>query len=189
MNAIDPRIIRFVDEILLPRRSPAPGVPPELRPVPDSTDEWSDWIAIGSPVTDAELAEVQADFNVELPQLYLDYFRYKQIYDGDQGLIRFPDMRPPDPLSHLKQTLSLHRDFFAQTNRQRYVPFADDGNDGGPLCFNMDEPTQDRDFAVYFVDHELFRDTSYVGERWYKSFADVLLAVERDRLSYDQGGE
>ncbi len=186
MNTIDPRITRFVDEILLPRQSPTVGVPPELRPDPSHTDEWSRWIAIDSPVTKSDLNALQTEFGVVLPRLYLDYFQYKQIFDGDHGLVRFPDMRPPDPLSDLRHTLSVYQDFFINTKRCRYIPFAEDGNDGGPLCFNLDEPTADGDFAVYFVDHELFRDPSYLGERWYDGFADLILAVERDRLSYDQ---
>lgn len=186
LAAIDPRIVRFVDEILLPRRNLAVGVPSSLRPDPDNQDEWSDWVAIDSTVTVSDLLDLQSKFQISLPSLYLDYFRYKQIYDGDQGIIRLPDMKPPDALADLRKLISFCREHFAGTKRERYVAFADDGNDGGPLCFNLDEPTSDDDFAVYFVDHELLGDASYAGERWYDGFASVLLAIEQDRLSYDE---
>ncbi|MCU0718776.1 MAG: SMI1/KNR4 family protein [Pirellula sp.] len=186
MAQIDPRIVRFVDDIVLPRRGPAVGVPSALRLDPNNRDEWSDWIAIDSTIDESDLLDLQSELHITLPSLYLDYFRYKQIYDGDQGIVRLPDMKPPDPLADLRNTISVYQEHFAGTKRERYVAFADDGNDGGPLCFNLDEPTPGDDFAVYFVDHELLRDASYVGERRYDGFASVLVAIEKDRLSYDE---
>lgn len=121
---------------------------------------------------------------VSLPPLFRDYFLYKQILDGDRGIIRLPDMTPPDPLANLKSQMAVVHDCRA-LQQHSLLPFGQDGNNGGPICFKTDEPTTNGDYPIYVTDHERLSDLSYSGERRWNSFEHLLDEIQADILSYD----
>lgn len=84
-------MVRFIDDVLLPRIVEAPDVPAELRADPEDASEWSEWIAVESAVTGEDLDGVEA--GVRMPEVYRQYFLYRQILDGDLGLVQMPDVR------------------------------------------------------------------------------------------------
>ena len=185
MVAIDARkrIAHFIDEVVLPRANPLPAVPPELRGTWSSDDGWYSWIAIPSPISAKDWSDFEQSVGFDLPPLFREYFLYKQILDGDYGLVRLPDMSPPDPLDNLRaQTAVL---FECECLRhQALLPFGQDGNDGGPICFKVDEPTPDGDYPILFTDHESLADPAYPGERRWDSFEHLIDVLEADILSY-----
>ncbi len=175
---------RFIDEIVLPRRNPLPGLPPEYRADPSCSDEWSDWKIFESSVTDDDWSQLEREAGFRLPTLLQEYYRYKVIMDGDFGLVRLADMRPDTPLRELAANLRmLHQEDCLK--RSSLAPFAEDGNDGGPICFKFDQPTEDGDYPIYFVEHGLMRDPSYRGERRWGSFAELIDEIEKNFLAYD----
>ena len=105
--------------------------------------------------------------------------------DGDYGLVRLPDMQPSDPLASLRSQIAIAADPNCPALTQhKLLPFGQDGNDGGPICFKTDQPTEAGDFPIYFADHELLSDPSYSGKRVWDSFEHLLVAIESDILSY-----
>ena len=179
------RIAHFIDDVVLPRLNPLPGVPVELRGDWSSGDGWYSWIAIDSPVSDDDMNDIERDAGISLPPLFRAYFLYKQMLDGDYGLVRLPDMDPSDPLGNLRSQIAVSSDPNCPAlSQNNLLPFGQDGNDGGPICFKTDQPTDDGDFPVYFADHELLSDPSYSGKRVWDTFGQLLKAIETDILSY-----
>lgn len=166
-------IVSLIDEVVLPNAGPLPGVPPDLRGDPFLDDDWFYWTAVPSPVTADDLDDLEQQYRVSLPPLFREYFLYKQILDGDFGIVRMPDMCPPDPLASLKSQMSEFSNCEALQNHA-LLPFAQDGNDGGPICFKTDEPTLYGDYPVYFTDHELLLRPTYSGEKCWDSFEHLI---------------
>jgi len=184
MKPTQERIRHFIDDIVLPRANPLPGVPEELRGDWSSDDGWYSWKAIPSPVSWNDLAALEQRFGIKFPPLFSAYFLYKQILDGDYGIVRMPDMRPPSPLQELESQMMI---YFKSPSLQAHnlIPFGQDGNDGGPICFKTDLPTPEGDYPVYFTDHERLSDSKYAGEERWGSFESLITAIEADMISYD----
>ena len=125
---IEVKIKYFIDEIILPRANPLPGVPEHLRDEWNQED-WYSWIAIDSPIKKEDINEIERQLNVQFPKLFRDYFLYKQILDGDYGLVRLPDMEPDNPIEGLKSEVSLFFEY-EMFQKNSLLPFAQDGNDG-----------------------------------------------------------
>lgn len=175
-------IASFIDEVVLPNAGPLPVVPPELRGDPFLDDGWFLWIAVPSLVTEEDLDNLERQFRVRLPPLFREYFLYKQILDGDFGIVRVPDMTPPDPLANLRSQMSEFLNCEVLQNHA-LLPFAQDGNDGGPICFKIDEPTSNDDYPIYFTDHELLRRPGYSGEKRWDSFEHLLDDIRASTLA------
>ena len=175
---------QFVDEVAIPRRNPLPGVPESFRVDPSDDSEWTEWLAMPSPVTDRQLDAIESEFQILMPSVLREYFSHIQLLDGDFGMISMPHMRPPDPLSDLRHQIEIvnSHDIF---QRRSMLPFAQDGNDGGPLCFQCANDTRVLDAPVFFLDHELLNNDTYQGERRWNSFVEMLTAVAEDLISYD----
>ena len=180
---IDDKIKYFIDEIILPRANPLPGVPEHLRG-DWNQDDWYSWIAIDSPVKDEDLDEIEVKLNIKFPGLFRDYFLYKQIIDGDYGIVCLPDMLPENPLKELRSEVSMFlEDEFFKINS--LLPFGRDGNDGGPLCFKIDQPTSQGDYPIYFVDHSYMNIPNYSCEKKWESFESLIEFIIKDKLSYE----
>ncbi len=176
-------IRKFVDEVVLPRKRPLPGLPDLYRKNPGNGEEWDDWIELGSTVTHDDFSSVEEKFNIVLPEPLKAYFEYKVIFDGDFGIYRFPDMRPNKPLDNLISEIELMNDL-AFFKKNKLVPFAQDGNDGGPVCFKFNEESVEKGFPIYFTDHELLNHPDYEGELLFDSFVQFIEAIEKDMKSY-----
>ncbi len=143
---------RFVDELAVPRRGPLPCVPKSHRVDPSDESEWTEWLALPSPVTGQHLDALETEFDILMPSVLRQYFTHIQMLDGDFGLIRMPDMDANSPLSGLQQQIAIinSHDIFRE---QGYLPFVQDGNDGGPLCFKCDEQKRVADAPVFVTVH------------------------------------
>ncbi|WP_064792363.1 SMI1/KNR4 family protein [Shewanella woodyi] len=178
------RIKTFVDDFILPRKGPLPGLPEKFRENPDNGEEWDDWIEVASCVTNQDLDAIEERFETTLPHLLKLYLKYKIIFDGDFGIYRFPDMTPANPLKNLISQIDVinQSSFF---KAHKLLPFAQDGNDGGPICFKYDEDGIEKGFPIYFVDYDLIHNRDYEGEIIYESFIQLIDAIERNMQSYD----
>ncbi len=174
----------FIDEVVLPRANPLPGVPHDLRGEWSSGDGWYSWIAVPSLLTEKDLDAVEQTMGVKMPALFREYFLYKQILAADFGIVRLPKMMPPDPLANLKAQMAMLFQFKCLQDHA-LLPFGQYGNDGGPICFKFDEPNVDGDYPIYFTDHHLLSDKSYSGEKRWESFEELIDVIESNFLSYE----
>src|SRR5262245_15401963 len=88
------RIRRFVDEAFLPRAvTIAVGPPREMIDGEPVGDGWVPWKAVESPVTDEDIADLEAAIGAPLPPLFRAYLMYKCLLMTDFGMVRLPETR------------------------------------------------------------------------------------------------
>jgi hypothetical protein len=176
------RIKRFVDVFLAKGVRIAPRVPPDMVAGPSRDGDWTPWKAVDSPVDEEDVRRVEGVLGVALPPLFRAYLMHQCLLMTDFGIIRLPQTPSDRPLDEM---LGYVRVFVEEPywGRHGYVPFAYDGNDGGPMCFDTKRPSPENDYPVVFVDHERALQMSYTGEQRWDSFAALLDSLEGDLLS------
>jgi hypothetical protein len=180
------RIRRFVDEVFLPRAVTIGGdVPLEMIAGPADKFGWVPWKAVDSPVTDADILEVEEVIGAPLPSLFRAYLMYKCLLMTDFGILRLPETPYNHPLGPFLLYVRI-MDEQPYFRPRRVVPFGSDDNGVGPLCFDLKRPLADGDYPVLLYDHELLHRPEYAGRPWSASFAELLDRVEADLLSFDQ---
>ena len=183
---VQDRIRRFVDEAFLPRAWDSTSNPPAAMLADGPTgDGWVTWKAVDSPVTDADVFRLEATIGSPLPPLFRAYLMYKCLLMTEFGLVRLPSTPADDPLASVRIYVRL-MDEQPYFRPRGLVPFGEDGNDGGPLCFDTSRPTPDGDYPVMFTDHELLPRPGYRGEQRWSGFAELLDVLETDLRSLDQ---
>lgn len=179
MSAESPqlRIDRFIKVFLSSVAPYAPGVPDEMRDGPDDREGWCAWKPVASPVTQDMMQELEDSIGVPLPPLFKAYLTNKCLLMTDFGMLSLPEMRPDEPLEEFQGYLGLYQPG-SYWRTQKLLPFGEDGDATGPICFDISQPTVDGDYPVVFVDRERTRQPGYRGEKRWDSFAQMLDAVE-----------
>jgi hypothetical protein len=179
------RIRHFVDEVFLPRAVLiCPAVPPDMVDGPPDEEGWVPWKPVSSPVTDADILAVERVIGAPLPPLFRAWLMYKCLIMTDLGGVRLPETPANRPLHPFRQYVGI-MDSQPYFRPRRVVPFASDGNDVGPLCFDLSRPLPDGDYPVVLFDHELLGRPEYNGVPFADSFAALLDRVEADMRSFD----
>jgi hypothetical protein len=185
------RIRRFVDEVFLPRAVLIrPGAPPGMIDGPPDNDGWIPWKPVPSPVADADVLALEEAAGAPFPPLFRGWLMYKCLLMTDFGfdLFRLPETPSDDPLGDIWGYIGI-MDSQPYFRPRRVVPFASDGNGVGPLCFDLNSPLADGDYAVVLFDHELLHRHEYAGRPFANSFGAMLDMAEASMLSYDRPGE
>jgi hypothetical protein len=177
------RIKRFVSVFLEKGVRIAPGVPSNMVNGPPFDGDWIPWKPIESPVTENDVARLEAMTGVRFPPLFRAYLMYQCLLMTDFGIIRLPQLPSDRPL---EDVMGYMRVFNEETywRVHGYVPFAYDGNDGGRMCFDTKRPDAQNDYPIVFVDHERAVSINYVGEQRWSSFAALLDTLENDMLRH-----
>jgi hypothetical protein len=179
------RIHHFVDKVFLPRAVMIrPSVPAAMVDGSPNSDGWVPWKAIESPVTDEDISLFEGNIGATLPPLFRAYLMYKCLLMTDFGIVRLPEIPADYPLEPFGQLLGLLEDN-SNLRHRRLVPFAQDGNDAGPLCFDVGRRLPDGDCPVLLMDHELYDQPDYSGLVLAGSFAELLDRIEKDMLSFE----
>jgi hypothetical protein len=112
-------------------------------------DGWVRWHTVPSPVTDADLAAVEAWLPARLPSAMKTYFTYRCILMTDRLML--PEVPADDPLGPFVAEAKA----WAPLLEAGYIPFAEFGDGYGPVCLDTRQPNGD-DYAVGWIDHEHF---------------------------------
>jgi hypothetical protein len=136
-------------------------------------------------VTDAEILAIEGVIGAALPPLFRGWLMYKCLLMTDFGTVRLPEVPSDKPLRPFRGFVDI-LDSQPYFRPRRVVPFGSDGNDVGPLCFDLNRPLPDGDYPVVLFDHELLHRTDYAGEPFADSFASLLDRLEAELLSFDQ---
>jgi hypothetical protein len=180
------RIRRFVDEVFLPRAvTITPGGPADMLDGPPDASGWRSWKPLDSPVTDADMLDLEAVIGEPLPSLFRAWLMYRCLLMTDFGPVRLPDTPSDDPLGPFRRYVAL-MDSQPYFRPRRVVPFGSDGNGVGPLCFDLARRLPDGDCPVVLFDHELLHRPEYAGRPFADSFVALLDRLEADMLSYDR---
>jgi hypothetical protein len=182
------RIRQFVDDVFLPRAVLLrPGAPPDMIDGPPNKSGWVPWKAVPSPVTDADILALEEVAGAPFPPLFRGWLMYKCLLMTDFGfdLFRLPETPSDDPLGDIRGYIAM-MDSQPYFRPRRVVPFASDGDDVGPLCFDLTRPLPNGDYPVVLFDHELLHQPQHSGRPFAESFGGMLDMAEASMLSYDQ---
>jgi hypothetical protein len=180
------RIRSFVDEVFLPRAVTIAVEPPAAMVAGDPVDgDWFPWKAVDSPVSDGDILQLEKAIGAPLPPLFRAYLMYKCLLMTDFGILSLPKTPADDPLGAFRRYVVM-MDEEPCFRPRGFVPFAQDGNDGGPLNFDVRRPTPQGDYPVIYTDHELLHRPDYQGQQRWASFEELLEALEADMRSFDK---
>lgn len=185
-QAVQQRIRYFIDEIFLPNAITVwPGQPPkEMEDGPWGEGGWWCWKPCESPVTAGDILELEEKIGAPLPPLFRAWFMYKCVLMTDFGWIRLPDVISDDPFQWMWLNVEMMDSQAEYFRGRNIVPFADDGNDAGPVCFDLTRPLPDGDYPVLLFDHEMLDRPDYKGIEIAASFSDLLQKIEDGILEF-----
>ena len=127
-------------------------VPKEMMQSSIDRDGWYEWKLIPGTLTTDDYKKVEAKFKATFPDNFIEWHKRYFFEDGDCSIIRLPNSLPTKPLEKLIDNLDWY--IPEQLIPLGLIPFADEGNDAGPLVFDTRNTTDKKDFPIRVYDHE-----------------------------------
>lgn len=124
-----------------------PGVPVEMRRGEWEKDGWMDWKLVPSRLTEVDVVALEAELPFRLPPFFRAFLVTYFVLDLDFGNFQLPALPSNDPLRDVRPCL-LRPTLW----RIGYAPCG--GACGDPVCFDLQAPTCDGDFAVVAINHD-----------------------------------
>lgn len=134
------------------------GVPEEMRDGPVDEDGWVSWKALPSNVTDEQLSEIEEEYGFKFPPYFSGYLKacfqlldqvHSNKYEGN--LIMMSCCPSDNPLGPLRSLMKA----FSPLLSSGYVSFAEWNDGWGPMCLDLNNPTQDGDdFHIVWFDRD-----------------------------------
>jgi hypothetical protein len=139
---------------------------------PTDEDGWFEWKLINGTLVESDYKKLEKEFNIQLPKSFIEWHKEFFFLDGDCSILRLPVSNPNLPLKALRDQL----DWFIaeQLIPQKLYPFADEGNDTGPLVFDGRIAMKDNEFPIRVYDHEYGGDPEGLSEIIFSSFGKLL---------------
>ncbi|MDQ0171099.1 hypothetical protein [Paenibacillus tundrae] len=132
------------------------GVPHNMQVGEVDEEGWVRWEMIPSTVTEEQVRKLEQlhDIPNPVPPLYLAYLTTRHVLNVylryDHFMIGLPDLPSDNPLRSLHTLWEAWEPLIVQG----YIPFATYEDDAGPVCWDIQNPTKDEDYAVVWFDHE-----------------------------------
>lgn len=133
---------------------------------------WYEWELISGNLTDEDYEKVETKFNIIFPDIFIEWHKRYFFADCDCSIIRLPNSVPNMPLQGIIDNLDWH--IPEQLIPIGLVPFADEGNDAGPLVFDTRNKKDRNDFPIRVYDHEYGGDLEGLSEIIFSSFEKML---------------
>jgi hypothetical protein len=137
-------------------RDDEPGVPPEMRVGEVNHEGWVAWRVLPSALTEVDVRAVEEEYGVEFPPLFRAYLLarhhlFDQVHSRRYNqLIFMTDVPSRRPLQPLRDELRAWRPLIDAG----FVPFAEWGDQWGPMCFDVEHRAMDGDCPIVWMDHE-----------------------------------
>ncbi|WP_196937111.1 SMI1/KNR4 family protein [Sphingobacterium hungaricum] len=149
------------------------NVPKEMMASPVNSNGWYKWKLIPGTLTSDDYKNVEMRFNIQFPDSFIAWHKRYFFEDCDFPYVRLPNSMPTNPLEQIIDNL----DWFIAEELipLGFIPFADEGNDTGPLVFDTRNKKDNKDFPIRVYDHEYGGDLEGLSEIIFSSF-DKLLA-------------
>jgi hypothetical protein len=116
--------------------------------------------------------KIEDQFNVRLPNSFIEWHKSYYLLDGDCSLLRLPFSNPLQPLQEVKNNLDWY--IAKQLIPQKIYPFATEGNDGGPLVFDGRIEVANNEFQIRVYDQDFGGNLEGLGEVVFSSFSKLL---------------
>lgn len=188
-EAVQQRIRHFIDEVYVPwgiKYLPSEASERYENDDPEDEDAWWNWNLVESPVVESDILSLEQAIGAPLPPLFRAWFMFKSLPETDFGWVRLPHVLPNAPLKDLCDSVQWMNDERMLFRKRNVFPFADDGNDTGPLCFDLTRPLPDGDYPILLFDHELLHQPEYAGMEVAESFSRLLDLIEASLLNFDK---
>jgi hypothetical protein len=144
----------------------------EMMLSPVDQDGYFEWTLVKGTLTIEDYKKVEDKFQIRLPDNFKEWHRQYFFLDGDCSIIRLPYSLPTRPLEEIIENL----DWYVpeQLIPLGLIPFADEGNDAGPLVFDTRNQTSSVDFPIRVYDHEYMGDLEGLSEIIFSSFNKLI---------------
>lgn len=130
------------------------------------------WKLLPGTLTTDDYKKVEAKFNAKFPDNFIEWHKRYFFEDGDCSIIRLPPSLSTKPLAQLIDKLDWV--IPEQLIPLGLIPFADEGNDAGPLVFDTRNTSYKKDFPIRVYDHEYGGDLDGLSEIIFSSFDKLL---------------
>jgi hypothetical protein len=147
-------------------------VPKQMMRSEIDNDGWYEWELISGSLTDEDYKKVETKFKVIFPDIFIKWHKRYFFADCDCSLVRFPNSIPTMPLQSIVDNLDWP--IPEQLIPMGLIPFADEGNDAGPLVFDARNRKDSKDFPIRVYDHEYGGDLEGLSEIIFSSFEKML---------------
>ena len=147
-------------------------VPKEMMQSDVNNNGWYEWRPIPGSLTIDDYKKVEAKFNVVFPDNFVQWHKKYFFVECSCLFVRFPPSLPTRPLEELIKNLDW--DIAKELIPLGLVPFADEGNDTGPLVFDTRNKNGKEDFPIRVYDHEYGGDLEGLSEIIFSSFDKML---------------
>lgn len=151
------------------------GVPKEMMQSGIDKDGWYEWKRMPGTFTNADYDKLAAEFNVVLPQNFIEWHKRYFFEDGDCAIIRLPASLPTKPLHEIQK--QLNNPLVEQLISMGLVPFADEGNDAGPMVFDTRNQTKREDFPIRVCELDYGGDLQGLSGIIFSSFHKMLACL------------
>lgn len=133
---------------------------------------WYEWKLLSGTLAVDDYKKVETKFGVALPDNFIEWHRRYFFADCDCSIVRLPHSLPTQPLKEIIDNLNWH--IPAQLIPIGLIPFADEGNDAGPLVFDTRNQIGRKDFPIRVYDHEYGGELAGLSEIVFSSFGKML---------------
>ena len=149
--------------------------PESMRASGIDSEGWIEWKPIPGTLAESEYHRIENTYGIQFPKSFINWHKAYFFLDGNFSILRLPESSPAQPLESIKQTL----DWFIpqQLIPQKIYPFADEGNDSGPLVFDGRMPMPDNEFPIRVYDQEFGGDLNGLSEIIFSSFPKLLECI------------
>lgn len=146
--------------------------PAEMKASEIDNDGWIEWKPIKGTLQESDYRKLERKYSVLFPKSFINWHKSYYFLDADCSILRLPISSPTRPLEDLEGNLNWF--IPEQLIPQNLYPFADDGNDAGPLVFDGREPIMDNEFPIRVYDHEYGGEPEGLSEIIFSSFPKLL---------------
>ncbi|HMR18828.1 MAG TPA: hypothetical protein PKA53_05980 [Sphingobacterium sp.] len=136
---------------------------------------WYEWKLVQGTLTRDDYKKVEARFNTIFPDNFIEWHKRYFFADCDCSIVRLPHSLPTQPLEQIIDNLDWYT--ASQLIPLGLIPFANEGNDAGPLVFDTRDKNDKIDFPIRVYDHEYGGDLDGLGEIIFSSFEKMLACL------------
>ncbi len=147
-------------------------VPKEMMLSAIDKDGWYEWKPISGTLTADDYKKIETKYNATFPDNFIEWHKRYFFSNCDCSIIRLPHSLPTRPLEQIISNL----DWYVpeQLIPLGLIPFADEGNDAGPLVFDTRNANDKNDFPIRVYEHEYGGDLDGLSEIIFSSFYKML---------------
>lgn len=155
-----------------PRTVYTDDVPASLMASAEDEEGWFTWQLAPGTLPESAYHELAQAYGLQLPPSFTDWHRAYYFLDGDCGLLRLPISNSARLLADLEKEWKWEAT--QQLIAQRLYPFAQEGNDSGPLVFDGRAAGAGPEFPIRVYDHEYGGRPEGLSEVIFSSFGKLL---------------